>query len=131
MKRVRIVNGNGHKKNNGQFKKGAPGRPPGTPNKVTTTLKVAALESAAMCGSDKRGSGGLHGFLYDCACRFPKAYLKFLEKIIPLTISGKVDGEVKHKYETVAELRDALKERGLPPPPRMIDITPTVVKERD
>lgn len=129
MKRVRITNGHGKNGNgNGRFQKGQGGRRPGVPNRVTTTLKVAALEAAAMCGNDKQGEGGLHGFLYRMACRYPEAYLRFLEKIIPLVINNKMEGSIKHKYETVAELRDALIERGLPMP-KIIDVTPNRVDD--
>jgi hypothetical protein len=39
-------------------------------------------------------------------------------------LQGKLDGEVKHRYQTVDELRRALKERGLPVPPKMIELNP-------
>lgn len=124
------------KKANGEdqsnwYKKGRPkpltaGRARGTPNKITTELKRAVLEAAAMVGRDGRGKGGLHGYLMRIAIQQPKVYCRLIEKLLPMQIKFTDDAAAPERYETVEELRLALAERGLPPPSKIIDITPTV-----
>lgn len=121
MKRVAL-----HHDENRRFKKGNPGggRKLGVPNKVTTTLKEALLEAAAMVGADGEGLLALHGYLCRLALNEPKSFARLLEKLIPLQVTGSVEF-TNRKYETMADLAAVLRERGLPPPHKLIDVTPT------
>jgi hypothetical protein len=60
----------------------------------------------------------------------PHAYLALLAKLLPLQIEGKLNGKVTHRFETVEEVEKEFRARGLPVPPRMIDVTPTKTVER-
>lgn len=112
----------------GQFKKGNPGggRPFGSIPKVTVKLKTALVEAAALVGCDELGTGGLHGYLYKLAIDHPAVFARLLERVLPLTLTGEIEHTAK-KYETMEELAEALKARGLPPPQKIIDVTPHVV----
>lgn len=119
MKRVELLD------EKGKFKKGNPGggRKPGSPNKVTAQLKHAIVEAAAMVGFDGEGMQGLHGYLARLAIKEPQVFGRLLEKLLPLQLTGSFQ-HTDRKYETMEDLALALKERGLPPPSRLIDVTP-------
>jgi hypothetical protein len=125
MERVKVRNGSKWKK--GMAKRG--GRRLGTPNKVTAQLKHAIIEAAAMVGYNGEGEQGLHGYLARLALKEPAVFGRMLEKLLPMQLQGKLDGEVKHTYKTVEDLRRALKERGLPIPPKIVDLTPREYRE--
>lgn len=123
MERVKLK----ERRGNPAWKKGMQkmgGRRLGTPNRVTTQLKHAVIEAAAMVGYDGQGHQGLHGYLARLALREPAVFARLLEKLIPMQLQGHLDNNVTHKYETVDALARALRERGLPAPPKLIDMTP-------
>lgn len=142
MQRVALTNGNGHdedededdrprsrRNHKGLFKKNDPrrwpGRKLGTPNKVSAQLKHAIVEAAAMVGVDGEGHLGLHGYLARLAMIEPQVFGRMLEKLLPMQINSTVrDSSQAGKYETLAQLAEALRQRGLPPPAKLIDITP-------
>jgi hypothetical protein len=107
------------------------GRGKGTPNKTTKVIREAAILAAEMVGSDGKGTDGLKGYLAWAARREPVAYLRLLEKILPmqLQLSGGVENTHEHKGNVTTtalsadELQKALEARGLPMP-KMIDVTP-------
>jgi hypothetical protein len=66
------------------------GRPVGTPNKTTTTLKDAILLAAQNAG----GPSGLVGYLEAQAAQNPQAFLPLLGKVLPLQLSGEGGGPV-------------------------------------
>lgn len=111
---------------NYKFRKGnsAGGRKLGKPNKITTLLKNAILEAAAMVGYDGEGMHQLHGYLCRLAINEPQVFGRLLEKTLPMQVQGKVELTTSRKYETMEDLAEALRERGLPPPNRLIDVTP-------
>jgi len=93
--------------------------------KIGVKVKEAIVEAAAMVGCDGYGTGKLHGYLYALAIEKPEIFGRLLERVMPLSLSGKVDVEHGPKqYETVEELAEALRARGLPMPNRLIDVTP-------
>lgn len=119
---------------NGKFAKGnagGRGRPLGKPNKVTAVLKNATMEAAAMVGFDQEGEGGLHGYLAWAAINEPVAFLRLLEKVLPLQITGSIVSQHTQRYETMDDLREELAARGLPAPRALIDITPTVQRKKE
>jgi hypothetical protein len=66
-----------------EFKKGnkpGPGRPPGTPNKVTAELKDMILGALA-------GAGGI-AYLQDKAESHPAAFLALVGKVLPMQVTG-------------------------------------------
>lgn len=64
------------------------GRPPGTPNRTTAALKDAILLAAEDVGSDRKGTGGLRGYLRFLARHEPKAFAALLGKVLPLQVVG-------------------------------------------
>lgn len=89
------------------------------------------MEAAAMVGFDQEGEGGLHGYLAWAAINEPVAFLKLLERILPLQISASVTTSHTQRYETLHDLQAELAARGLPAPRALIDITPTVKRTRE
>jgi hypothetical protein len=93
------------------------GRPKGSTNKVTQLMKDAAIIAAQQLGENLRGRGGLEGFFRRMGRREPVAFLGFLGKLIPLQMqhSGGLDPQehVHRHYHSIADVRQALKERGL------------------
>ena len=65
-------------------------RAKGTRNKITRDLREAGIEGAARIGSDGKGKDGLTGWMQMCARKYPKDYLAFLGKLLPLTIKADV-----------------------------------------
>jgi hypothetical protein len=73
------------------------GRPPGTPNKTTATLKEAILLAAETVGKDGKGDRGLQGYLETLAMLDPKAFSALLGKVLPLQVVGSgPEGEHRH-----------------------------------
>lgn len=128
MERVKIF----EKNSKGHFKKGNPGggRKLGVPNKVTGMLKTVTLEAAAMVGFNQEGELGLHGYLAFLAIEHPAIFGKLLEKCLPLQLTGSVSTTSTQRYETLADLTEALAARGLPPPRKLIDVTPMLSTQR-
>lgn len=60
------------------------GRPKGVPNKLTTDLKQAILEAAALAGDN----GGLVGYLHNLAINNEGAFASLLGKVLPMTVAG-------------------------------------------
>ena len=63
------------------------GRVPGSINKISKDLKSGILNGAIAYGADGQGTGGLDGYLYMCAGRYPKSYMELLGKLMPLQVS--------------------------------------------
>lgn len=132
MERERIIKKDDRDRDSkGLFQKGGrggPGRPKGSVPKVTIELQKAVLEAAELVGCDGYGTAGARGYLYALAIERPEIFGRLLERVMPVRISGNMTHEHhdRKEYETIEELQEAMKARGLPPP--MIDITPRVVK---
>lgn len=112
------------------------GRKKGQVSKITRQLKEAILEAAEVVGFDKKGSGGLVGYLARLAIIEPKSYTQLLLKILPHTLNVKAEIEGEKVYRTHDEIAAKLLEKGLPLPAfliegvgsnKLIDVTPTSV----
>jgi hypothetical protein len=68
------------------------GRPKGSLNKTTATLKDAILRAAELSGRDTKGKDGLVGYLRRIADEDPKAFSGLLGRIIPLQVTGEGGG---------------------------------------
>lgn len=75
-------------KRTGQFGAGNPGKPKGATNKSTRVLKDAILLAAEGSGQDKKGKGGLVGYLRRVADEDVKAFSGLLGRVLPLQITG-------------------------------------------
>ncbi|MEM6833297.1 MAG: hypothetical protein AAF562_06700 [Pseudomonadota bacterium] len=79
------------------------GRPKGSLNKTTATLKEAILKAAEVHGFDGDGTEGLEGYLRKVAGEDVKAFCTLLGKVLPLQVEGTGDdGEIIFKtvYES-------------------------------
>ncbi|WP_423066158.1 hypothetical protein [Devosia sp. CN2-171] len=63
--------------------KAGPGRPKGSPNKVTAVLKDAILQAAT-----EAGDGDLVAYLKRQAGENPVAFMTLLGKVLPLQVEG-------------------------------------------
>jgi hypothetical protein len=93
----------------------ARGRPPGSANKTTRILKEAILLAAEQTGENLRGRHGLVGYLRRQARREPVAFMSLLKSVLPMQMvhSGEVHHDVEHRYESIADIRRALRDRGI------------------
>lgn len=97
------------------------GRKKGTPNKTTRILKEATILAAESVGYDGKGQDGLVGYLAKCAKTERPAFMKLLEKLLPYQVVGKDGGAVQFEYHSADDVRERMKEKGLPPIPSLID----------
>lgn len=82
------------------FQKGGPagpGRPKGSVDRTTRTLKEAILLAAEQAG----GEGGLTAYLLGQAQANPTAFLTLLGRVLPHTLSGEADtsGEITIRWQ--------------------------------
>lgn len=100
------------------------GRKKGVENKVKTLLKDALILAASNVGdaatSRKHGDGGLVGYLERCAIVERVAFMRLLEKLLPMQITGKDGSPMQMVHSTPEQLIERLKERGLPIPPVLL-----------
>lgn len=111
------------------------GRKKGQQSKHTRLLKEATLMAAELEGSDRKGRDGLVGYLRWLSRAEPNAYVRLLEKILPMQVNVKTEeGSAPKVYRSHDELALRLQERGLPLPEfltngvgqnKLIDITPS------
>ena len=71
--------------------KPGPGRPKGTPNKVTGLLKDAIIQAAQNAG----GEGGMVGYLTTQAKESPASFLALLGKVLPTQVAGDADNPIR------------------------------------
>jgi hypothetical protein len=71
---------------------GGPGRPKGSENKVSKTLKEAILEAFGELGGP--------AWLIRTAKDQPAAFMTLIGKVLPMTIEGKTDSTVTIVVET-------------------------------
>jgi hypothetical protein len=108
-----------------RFKKGDPkiaGRAKGTKNKVTVQMKEAILMAAELEGSDRKGTGGLVGFMRKLSRRNVVVYGRLLEKLLPYQLTGKDGSPMQVVHSTREQLLERMKERGLPLPPSLLEM---------
>lgn len=75
--------------------KPGPGRPKGSVNKTTATLKEAILAAGEAVGQDGNGRGGLTGYLKHVASTDVKAFSSLLGKVLPMQLVGDDDGPLQ------------------------------------
>jgi len=87
------------------------GRKPGVPNFTTKVVKDAALIAVEL---SKHSDGkGLVGYLTFLANTYPEVFTRsILAKLLPIQLALKAD--VSERFATVQEIRDRLRERGVP-----------------
>ena len=103
---------------------GNKGRPAGALNKITRTMKDAAVAAAEELGclpvskweeqleiGDESGQNGLKGYFKFLAVRHPKSFAIFLARIMPLHVTTSQKPTYLTRDQAVAELKEA----GLPP----------------
>ena len=83
----------------------------GAQKQVPKDFMEAIISAAEQSGEDKRGRGGLVGYFCRIARTQPKVMAALLARIPPDEIIGKEEERV---YKTEEEVREALRERGLP-----------------
>jgi hypothetical protein len=114
------------------FTKGTPrppnsGRAKGTRNKRTALLKDAILKAATLVGQDGKGKDGLVGYLKMLAIKERAVYSRLLEKVLPMQVHVADDAVTKYTAEEAAQ---RLRERGLPVPPSLIQLSSTSIAYR-
>lgn len=93
-----------NKQTDGKFPAGrGPGRPKGSKNKTTRTLKEAILLAAAEVGEDGSGEGELVGYLRRVAREDVKAMSALLGRVLPIQGAGD-DGEHLLVHKVVFEV---------------------------
>ncbi len=78
--------------NNGCRGKAGPGRPKGSPNKVSGILKDAILLAAENAGNED-GGNGLISYLQKQAIEHPTAFMTLLGKVLPMQVSAEVENK--------------------------------------
>ena len=73
----------------------SPGRPKGSVNKTTATLKEAILKAAEDVGQDGNGKDGLTGYLKHVASTDVKAFSSLLGKVLPMQVTGEDGGAIQ------------------------------------
>lgn len=119
------------------------GRTPGARNKVTLEVKRALLAGLNIAGSvvpeipDNPVSAlikqlypnaeGIDKYMAWLALVKPEVAGRIIEKVIPIALTGKDDGPIQthHTYTTPEDLVAVLRQRGLPLPETLIDVTPS------
>lgn len=111
---------------NTQFKKlrvKSGGRQKGTPNKTTAEMKAIMIAAMDMVGSDGKGTDGAIGYLAMIAWENREVFGKLLERMFPFVLTGKDGGPVQLEYRSKADVVQRMKERGLPIPPTLMQLT--------
>lgn len=96
--------------------KGSGGRQPGAGNATPRILKELIFTAMDMVGRDGRGKDKAAGYLARVAVRHPDIFGKFIEKLIPYTLSGPGGGPVQVTYDDKDAILQRMKERGMPIP---------------
>jgi hypothetical protein len=84
-----------------------PGRPKGSPNRLTKALKDAIILAAEEAGYDGEGKDGLVGYLKHVADTDVKAFCGLLGRVLPMQIAGEDDGKVAVTFTTIYEQKPA------------------------
>jgi hypothetical protein len=70
-----------------------PTKQKGAVAKLTRDVKAGILNGAIAHGADGEGLGGLDGYFFMCASKYPKHYMHLLGKLMPMQVQG--DGVVR------------------------------------
>jgi hypothetical protein len=112
-----------------RFQNGHPGyKPKGAGCKITRDLKQGIVDAAIKHGRDGKGSGGLQGFFRYMIKNDLRAFASLMGRVIPLQISGNINGTVGSVIVTPVPAGHYLTEEQVKASmPEVIDITPRVV----
>jgi len=107
------------------FKKGerVVGRAKGQQNKISVRIKECLLEALELSGSNGKGKDGATGYFVWLSRAEPAVFGRMVEKIMPMQL------EVKDKTNeklTPDEAIERLKERGLPVPESLMNLSTKV-----
>jgi hypothetical protein len=80
-----------------------PGRPKGSPNRITKALKDAIILAAEEAGYDGQGQDGLVGYLKHVADTDVKAFCGLLGRVLPMQVPGDDDGAITVVIQRFAE----------------------------
>jgi hypothetical protein len=96
---------------------GHPGRPKGSPNKLSRLMRECAILAAEDC---KHANGkGLYGYLLYIATKYPTVYARsILAKLIPYNVN--LHGEMR--LQSADEIRSELRARGIPVPDHLFEV---------
>src|SRR5439155_19450975 len=103
-------------------------RKKGVRNRTSLLLKEAILQAATLVGQDGKGKDGLVGYLKMLAVRERAVYARLLEKVLPMQVDVE-DRTVKMYTAEKAAMR--LRERGLPVPPMLLQVSSKALKPAD
>jgi hypothetical protein len=78
-----------------------PGRPKGTPNRLTVCLKTAILKAAETAGGGE--PDGLVNYLVAQAKQNPTPFLSLLGRVLPMQVSEEVDKSVSVTIRQIVE----------------------------
>lgn len=81
-------------KQTGNIRGPGPGRPKGSPNRITKALKDAIILAAEEAGYDGEGKDGLTGYLRHVAETDVKAFCGLLGRVLPMQVGDGDDGAV-------------------------------------
>jgi hypothetical protein len=91
------------------------GRTQGAKNKRTSAFAVAFMLAAQQVGEDGRGRNGIVGYLSRIARTEPKLFFRlYMHVAMDQNWSGEEEFEEDVRYETVEEVKEALRKRGIP-----------------
>jgi hypothetical protein len=121
----------GHRYKKGHQKIPGSGRIKGQPTLMQKSLKQAIMEACEWAGEDGEGKNGVTGYLANLAINYPKLFVRLLERLLPLQVDGTGSLNINHRYETMDDLAEAFKARGLPPPSQLIDVTPIAERVKE
>jgi hypothetical protein len=98
------------------------GRKKGSTNKTSRLLKEALIMAAENVGLDGQGKNGLVGFLTRVALKDPQTFMRSMEKLLPMQITGKDGSPMQVQHSTKDQIVERFKERGLPLPPSLLEM---------
>lgn len=93
-----------------------PRKEKGVRNAIPRILKELIFEAMDMVGRDGKGKDMAAGYLARIAIRHPEIFGRFVEKMIPYSMSGPGDGPIKIVYDDKQAILSRMRERGMPIP---------------
>lgn len=109
------------------------GRVKGTPNKITAIMREGIEKAAERAGYvyvDKAGrhratgKGGVDGYLTSLAEHHPNIFMKIWMLMMTAEFNGKIVNKPEEQriFRTMAEMKQRMKERGIPIPPHLKEL---------
>jgi hypothetical protein len=93
-----------------------------------TDLRAAVLLAAERVGRSGRGQDGLVDYLEYVARSQPKLFLPLLLKVLKDELNNRKrtnpDRDPNHRFESIEEIEEEFRARGLPMPTKLIEVNP-------